>query len=89
MLVWFYFSWGVGRAYFPKAANEMCQIAKVEEAISPITASIPINSRYYKSTALIKRNINQLKQLAEEIALSELDKNDKNQRPGRKGKEEK
>ena len=79
MLVWFYFSWGVGRAYFPKAANEMCQIAKVEEAISPITASIPINSRYYKSTALIKRNLDQLKQLAEEIALSELDKNDKNQ----------
>ena len=48
MLTWFYFSWGVGRAFFPDAANEMCQVAKIEEAISPITASLPVNSRYYK-----------------------------------------
>ena len=41
LLVWFYFSWGVGRAYFPNAANEMCQVAKLEEAISPIKAALP------------------------------------------------
>ena len=34
LLVWFYYSWGVGRAYFPDAANEMCQIAKLDEAAS-------------------------------------------------------
>ncbi|MDO7732526.1 MAG: hypothetical protein MUQ04_01895, partial [Paracoccaceae bacterium] len=28
LLIWFYFSWGVARAYFPNAANELCQIAK-------------------------------------------------------------
>lgn len=28
MLVWFYYSWGTARAVFPKAANELCQVAK-------------------------------------------------------------
>jgi taurine transport system permease protein len=63
MLIWFYFSWGVGRAYFPEAANEMCQVAKLEEVVSPIKAALPIGSRYYKSTLLVARNTGQLAQL--------------------------
>jgi len=60
MLVWFYFSWGMGRAYFPQAANELCQIGKLNEAVSPIKASLPIKTRYYKSTDLVVRNTEQL-----------------------------
>ncbi len=60
MLLWFYYSWGMARAYFPRTINEMCQIAKVEEALSPIIAQLPISSRYYKSTSLVVRNIEQL-----------------------------
>jgi len=60
LLVWFYFSWGMGRAYFPNAANEMCQVAKLEEVVSPIKAALPIGSRYYKSTLLVARNSTQL-----------------------------
>jgi len=67
LLAWFYYSWGVGRAYFPSAANEMCQIAKLEESISPITAALPIGSRYYKSTLLVARNTNQLDELSAEL----------------------
>ncbi len=67
LLAWFYYSWGVGRAYFPNAANEMCQIAKLEEAVSPITAALPIGSRYYKSTLLVARNTNQLRELESEL----------------------
>lgn len=63
LLTWFYFSWEVGRAYFPHAANEMCQIAKLDEAISPITARLPVESRYYKSTLLVSRNSDQLDEL--------------------------
>lgn len=63
MLIWFYYSWGMGRAYFPHAANEMCQVAKLEEAISPIKAALPIGSRYYKSTLLVARNTAQLSDL--------------------------
>ena len=60
LLIWFYFSWGIGRAYFPDAGNEMCQSAKIDEAISPITAALPMKSRYYKSTTLVVRNVEQL-----------------------------
>lgn len=69
MLLWFYFSWGVGRAYFPNAANEMCQVAKIEQAISPISAALTIKSRYYKSTALVKRNVEQLEDLKSRIMM--------------------
>ena len=60
LLLWFYFSWGVGRAFFPEAGNEMCQVAKVETAIAPVKAALPIGARYYKSTKLIIRNNEQL-----------------------------
>jgi taurine transport system permease protein len=60
MLLWFYYSWGMARAYFPKAANELCQIAKVHESLSPIVAQLPIGSRYFKSTDLVVRNNEQL-----------------------------
>lgn len=60
LLVWFYFSWGIGRAYFPEAANDMCQVAKLEGSVGPIQAALPIGSRYYKSTLLAGRNADQL-----------------------------
>ena len=44
----------------PSAANELCQVAKLEEAVSPIKAALPIGSRYYKSTLLVSRNADQL-----------------------------
>ena len=63
LLLWFYFSWGIARAFFPETANELCQVAKIEAAIAPITAALPINSRYYKSTTLLRRNLDQLNTL--------------------------
>ena len=63
LLVWSYYSWGAARAYFPESANEMCQVAKLEAAVSPIKAALPIGSRYYKSTLLASRNADQLDEL--------------------------
>ena len=63
LLVWFYFSWGFARAVFPTAANELCQVAKIDEAMSPITAALPVGSRYMKSTTLVVRNGAQIEQL--------------------------
>ena len=60
LLVWFYFSWGSARAYFPKSANEICQVARVDEALSPINAALPAGARFYKSTTLLNRNSSQL-----------------------------
>ena len=67
MLIWFYFSWGIGRAYFPNAANEMCQVAKLEEVVAPVKAALPIGSRYFKSTVLVSRNANQLDELQTQL----------------------
>ena len=64
MLVWFYYSWGMARAFFPNAANEVCQIAKIDEALSPVNASLPVSSRYFKSTTLVVRNGQQLSEIA-------------------------
>lgn len=79
LLVWFYFSWGVGRAYFPNAANEMCQVAKLEEVISPVKASLPIGSRYYKSTVLVSRNAAQLDQLRADLPADAFSTDEKTQ----------
>ncbi|MAH85347.1 MAG: taurine ABC transporter permease [Rhodospirillaceae bacterium TMED8] len=70
MLVWFYFSWGIGRAYMPSAANDMCQVAKLDEALSPIKAALPGGARYYKSTLLVARNTAQLNSIQKELLSS-------------------
>lgn len=67
LLLWFFFSWGMARAYFPNAANEMCQVAKIEASLSPITARLPIGARHYKSTILVVRNSDQLTTLEQSI----------------------
>ncbi len=67
LLVWFYYSWGIARAVFPTAANELCQVAKVDEAMSPITAVLPVGSRYMKSTKLVVRNGAQIEQLVNDF----------------------
>ncbi len=63
LLVWFYYSWGTARAVFPNAANELCQVAKIDESMAPISAALPIRSRYLKSTTLVVRNLEQLEAL--------------------------
>ena len=70
MLVWFYYSWGMARAFFPNAANEVCQISKIDEALSPVNASLPFSSRYFKSTDLVVRNSEQLDMVAAKLPAS-------------------
>jgi len=63
LLVWFYYSWGAARAFFPHAANELCQVGKLHEAVSPLTSSLPIETRYSKSKTLLVRNMRQVDEL--------------------------
>ncbi len=70
LLMWFYFSWGMARAYFPQSANEMCQVAKLESSLSPIKATLPLGSRYFKSTTLLARNTDQLVELQTQLPLA-------------------
>ncbi|RZO29545.1 MAG: ABC transporter permease subunit [Rhodospirillaceae bacterium] len=68
LLVWYYFSWGAARAYFPQSANEICQVARVDEALSPINASLPTGARFYKSTTLLSRNSGQLDDIVSSLS---------------------
>ena len=67
LLLWFHYSWGTARAVFPNAANELCQIAKIDESMASISAALPIGSRYLKSTTLVVRNGQQVDKLAANI----------------------
>ena len=41
----------------------MCQVAKIDEALSPISSKLPLGDRYYKSTEILVRNSQQLTEL--------------------------
>ncbi|MEK9622732.1 MAG: ABC transporter permease [Alphaproteobacteria bacterium] len=74
LLVWFFYSWGAARAFFPQAANELCQVAKLHEAVSPVTSSLAIESRYSKSKTLLVRNSRQIDELRERFPAEVFDK---------------
>ena len=73
LLVWFYYSWGAARAFFPHAANELCQVAKLHEAVSPLTSSLPIETRYSKSKTLLVRNMRQVDELRDRFPAAAFD----------------
>ena len=59
LFMWLYYSWDIAKAFYPKSANELCQVAKVNESLLSLKYLFPIEERSHKSTALIKReNIN-------------------------------
>lgn len=63
LIAWFYFSWDAARAFFPRAGNELCQVAKLDYAINPIRSSFPLDNPYLRSTTLLARENQQLDSL--------------------------
>ena len=75
LLSWLYYSWDIAKSFYPKSANELCQVAKVNESLLSLKYLFPIVERQHKSTAIIKReNIN----IKNKIALIQNDSNLKN-----------
>ncbi len=60
LLLWLYFSWDAARAFFPNAANELCQVAKVESAVIPMRTAFPFEERLLRGTNLLNRDKTQL-----------------------------
>ena len=54
LLVWLYYSWDMAKSFFPKSANELCQVAKVNESLRSLKYLFPIEERELKSTSVIK-----------------------------------
>ena len=68
LLIWFYFSWGMARAYFPNAGNELCQSGKVDTALQSFNGVLLAEGRYLKGTSLLVRERGNLAELRASLA---------------------
>ena len=79
LLTWLYYSWDIAKAFYPKSANELCQVGKVNDSLLSLKYLFPIEERQYKSTFVIKSENKNIDKLANEIksteSLREQDKN--------------
>ncbi len=71
LLVWLYYSWDIAKGFYPKSANELCQVAKVNDSLLGLKYQFPIEEREFKSTAQIKKENKNLKSTLNEIKFSE------------------
>ena len=75
LLVWLYYSWDIAKGFYPKSANELCQVAKVNDSLLGLKYQFPIEEREFKSTSQIKKENKNLKLIKEEIQNSSELKN--------------
>ena len=47
ILSWLYYSWDIAKAFYPKSANELCQVAKVNESLLSLKYLFPIKERQH------------------------------------------
>lgn len=79
LLTWLYYSWDIAKAFYPKSANELCQVGKVNDSLLSLKYLFPIEERQYKSTFVIKSENKNIDKLAKEIENTEgLRTQDKN-----------
>ena len=71
LLVWLYYSWDIAKGFYPKSANELCQVAKVNDSLLGLKYQFPIEERELKSTSQIKQENKNLKKISIEIQNSE------------------
>ena len=71
LLVWLYYSWDIAKSFFPKSANELCQVGKVNESLMSLKYLFPIDERQLKSTSVIETEKENLNKIIFEIKNSE------------------
>ena len=67
LLIWLYFSWDIAKGFYPKSANELCQVAKVNDSLLGLKYQFPIKERELKSTSQIKKENKNLKKITIDI----------------------
>ncbi len=70
LLTWLYYSWDIAKAFYPKSANELCQVAKVNDSLLSLKYLFPIEERQFKSTFVIKSENKNIEKLANKIKSS-------------------
>lgn len=76
LLVWLYFSWDAGRAFFPRAANELCQVAKLNRSANPIRSVFPLDDRLLNGTELLQRDYTQINSMENQLATTDFNEVD-------------
>jgi len=71
LLIWLYYSWDIAKSFYPKSANELCQVAKVNDSLLSLKYLFPIEEREYKSASLIKRENKNIEKYIVQIQSSE------------------
>jgi len=71
LLVWLYYSWDIAKSFFPRSANELCQVGKVNESLLSLKYLFPIHERQLKSTSVIETETENLNNTILEINKSE------------------
>ncbi len=71
LLVWLYYSWDIAKGFYPKSANELCQVAKINESLLGLKYQFPIDEREFKSTSIIKIENKNIEKLSIEIENSQ------------------
>ncbi len=77
LLVWLYYSWDIAKSFFPKSANELCQVGKVNESLLSLKYLFPIDERQLKSTSVIETESENLDKISIEIEKSGIKNHDK------------
>ncbi len=67
LLIWLYYSWDIAKGFYPKSANELCQVAKVNDSLLGLKYQFPIEERELKSTSQIRQENKNLKKITIEI----------------------
>ena len=67
LLAWLYYSWDIAKTFYPKSANELCQVAKVNDSLLSLKYLFPIEEREFKSTSVIKREKRNIRKLINEV----------------------
>lgn len=78
LLIWLYYSWDIAKSFFPKSANELCQVGKVNESLLSLKYLFPIEERQLKSTSVIETETENLNKITLEIEKSGIKNQDKN-----------
>ena len=79
LLTWLYYSWDIAKAFYPKSANELCQVGKVNDSLLSLKYLFPIEERQYKSTFVIQSENKNIDKIAKEVKNSQdLRDQDKN-----------
>jgi len=67
LLIWLYYSWDIAKGFYQKSANELCQVAKVNDSLLGLKYQFPIEERELKSTSQIKQENKNLKKITVEV----------------------